>query len=146
MAKCCIRRSAPRQFLWTRTREARERGDRRRISAAIEERGRLRLCSQAAADAQQQESCCLLPVFCLAQSRRRENHHRHLSQLRGESLSNSRSSTGKRRTTSAPKPATSPHELRRARRLIVSDPGIIGGDPVFRGTRIPVHMIAELVA
>jgi uncharacterized protein (DUF433 family) len=37
-------------------------------------------------------------------------------------------------------------ELRRARRLAVSDPGIMGGDPVFRGTRVPVHMIAELAA
>jgi uncharacterized protein (DUF433 family) len=36
--------------------------------------------------------------------------------------------------------------LRRARRRIVSDPAIMGGDPVFRGTRVPVHMIAELVA
>jgi uncharacterized protein (DUF433 family) len=37
-------------------------------------------------------------------------------------------------------------DLRRARRLVVSDPEILGGDPVFRGTRVPVHMIAELVA
>jgi uncharacterized protein (DUF433 family) len=37
-------------------------------------------------------------------------------------------------------------ELRRARRLVVSDPKIMGGDPVFRGTRVQVHMIAELVA
>jgi uncharacterized protein (DUF433 family) len=36
-------------------------------------------------------------------------------------------------------------ELRRARRLVVSDPEIHGGDPVFRGTRVPVHPIAELV-
>jgi uncharacterized protein (DUF433 family) len=42
--------------------------------------------------------------------------------------------------------ATSLRELRRARRLVVSDPEILGGDPVFRGTRVPVHMIAELVA
>ena len=42
--------------------------------------------------------------------------------------------------------ATSLRELRRARRLVVSDPEIMGGDPVFRGTRVPVHMIAELVA
>jgi uncharacterized protein (DUF433 family) len=41
--------------------------------------------------------------------------------------------------------ATSLRELRRARRLIVSDPEIMGGDPVFRGTRVPVHVIAELV-
>lgn len=42
--------------------------------------------------------------------------------------------------------ATSLRELRRARRLVVTDPEIMGGDPVFRGTRVPVHMIAELVA
>jgi uncharacterized protein (DUF433 family) len=42
--------------------------------------------------------------------------------------------------------AASLRDLRRARRLIVSDPEILGGDPVFRGTRVPVHMIAELVA
>jgi uncharacterized protein (DUF433 family) len=42
--------------------------------------------------------------------------------------------------------ATSLRELRRARRLVISDPEIMGGDPVFRGTRVPVHMIAELVA
>lgn len=37
-------------------------------------------------------------------------------------------------------------ELRRAKRLVVTDPEILAGDPVFRGTRVPVHMIAELVA
>ena len=42
--------------------------------------------------------------------------------------------------------ATSLRELRRARRLVVSDPEIMGGDPVFRGTRVPVHLIAELIA
>ena len=42
--------------------------------------------------------------------------------------------------------ATSLRELRRARRLVVNDPEIMGGDPVFRGTRVPVHLIAELVA
>jgi uncharacterized protein (DUF433 family) len=42
--------------------------------------------------------------------------------------------------------ATSLRELRRARRLVVSDPEILGGDPVFRGTRVPVHLIAELTA
>jgi uncharacterized protein (DUF433 family) len=42
--------------------------------------------------------------------------------------------------------AASLRELRRARRLVVSDPEIMGGDPVFRATRVPVHMIAELVA
>jgi uncharacterized protein (DUF433 family) len=42
--------------------------------------------------------------------------------------------------------ATSLRELRRARRLVVCDPEIMGGDPVFRGTRVPVHMIAEVAA
>jgi uncharacterized protein (DUF433 family) len=41
--------------------------------------------------------------------------------------------------------ATSLRELRRARRLVISDPEIMGGDPVFRGTRVPVHLIAELI-
>jgi uncharacterized protein (DUF433 family) len=42
--------------------------------------------------------------------------------------------------------AASLRDLRRARRLVVTDPEILGGDPVFRGTRVPVHLIAELVA
>jgi uncharacterized protein (DUF433 family) len=42
--------------------------------------------------------------------------------------------------------AASLRDLRRARHLVVSDPEILGGDPVFRGTRVPVHLIAELVA
>jgi uncharacterized protein (DUF433 family) len=42
--------------------------------------------------------------------------------------------------------AASLRDLRRARRMVVSDPEILGGDPVFRGTRVPVHMIAELIA
>jgi uncharacterized protein (DUF433 family) len=42
--------------------------------------------------------------------------------------------------------AASLRALRRARRLVVSDPEIMGGDPVFRGTRVPVHRIAELAA
>jgi uncharacterized protein (DUF433 family) len=37
-------------------------------------------------------------------------------------------------------------DLRRARRLVVTDPEILGGNPVFRGTRVPVHLVAELVA
>jgi uncharacterized protein (DUF433 family) len=41
--------------------------------------------------------------------------------------------------------AASLRDLRRARRLVVTDPEILGGDPVFRGTRVPVHLIAELV-
>jgi uncharacterized protein (DUF433 family) len=60
-------------------------------------------------------------------------------------LSGSRTSRGKWRTTSAsPKPATSLRDLRRARSLVLTDPEIMGGDPVFRGIRIPVHLIAEL--
>ena len=42
--------------------------------------------------------------------------------------------------------AASLRDLRRARELIHADPGIMGGDPVFRGTRVPVHMVAELMA
>jgi len=42
--------------------------------------------------------------------------------------------------------AASLRDLRRARRLVVSDPEILGGDPVFRGTRVPVHLVAELTA
>ncbi len=41
--------------------------------------------------------------------------------------------------------ATALRALRRARDLVVSDPDILGGDPVFRGTRIPVHLIATLI-
>jgi uncharacterized protein (DUF433 family) len=42
--------------------------------------------------------------------------------------------------------AASMRDLRRARRIVISDPEILGGEPVFRGTRVPVHLIAELVA
>ena len=42
--------------------------------------------------------------------------------------------------------ATSLRELRRARQLVTIDPHIMGGEPVFRGTRVPVHFIATLVA
>ena len=35
--------------------------------------------------------------------------------------------------------------LRKARSLVASDHEIRGGEPVLRGTRIPVHMLAELV-
>jgi uncharacterized protein (DUF433 family) len=41
--------------------------------------------------------------------------------------------------------ATSLRALRRARDVIVSDPDTMGGDPVFRGTRVPVHLIATLL-
>jgi uncharacterized protein (DUF433 family) len=34
-------------------------------------------------------------------------------------------------------------ELRRAERLITTDRAIVGGNPVFRGTRAPVHVIDE---
>jgi len=36
-------------------------------------------------------------------------------------------------------------ELERATRVIESDPEIMRGAPVFRGTRIPVYLIAEMV-
>jgi len=42
--------------------------------------------------------------------------------------------------------ASSIRELRRARQLVVSDPDILGGDPVFRGTRVPVHVISALLS
>lgn len=38
------------------------------------------------------------------------------------------------------------HALQRVNRLVHSDPEIMGGDPVFHGTRVPVHLIAELLA
>ena len=42
--------------------------------------------------------------------------------------------------------AKSLRQLRRARQLVVVDPEVMGGDPVFRGTRVPVHMIADILA
>jgi uncharacterized protein (DUF433 family) len=42
--------------------------------------------------------------------------------------------------------AVSLRDLRRARRLVHSDPEIMGGDPVFRGTRVQVHMIADILS
>jgi uncharacterized protein (DUF433 family) len=36
-------------------------------------------------------------------------------------------------------------DLRRAERLASADADVLGGVPVFRGTRIPIHMIAELL-
>ena len=36
--------------------------------------------------------------------------------------------------------------LRRARALVMTDPDIMGGDPVFGGTRVPVHAIAAQLA
>lgn len=41
------------------------------------------------------------------------------------------------------------HSLRhsyRRRWLVVSDPGILGGKPVFRGTRLPVAMLFDYLA
>ena len=37
-------------------------------------------------------------------------------------------------------------QLRRARQLVGSDPEVMSGDPVFLGTRIPVHAIAAQLA
>jgi uncharacterized protein (DUF433 family) len=34
-------------------------------------------------------------------------------------------------------------ELRRARQLVITDPEILSGVPVFRGTRVPVHAVAS---
>jgi uncharacterized protein (DUF433 family) len=40
--------------------------------------------------------------------------------------------------------ATKLWELRKADRMVISNPAIMTGTPVIRGTRVPVHMIAEL--
>jgi uncharacterized protein (DUF433 family) len=42
--------------------------------------------------------------------------------------------------------ATALRALRRVRDLVVRDPDIMGGDPVFRGTRVPVHAVAAQLA
>jgi uncharacterized protein (DUF433 family) len=41
--------------------------------------------------------------------------------------------------------AASIRALRRARALTMIDPEIFGAEPVFRGTRVPVHLIATLI-
>jgi uncharacterized protein (DUF433 family) len=41
--------------------------------------------------------------------------------------------------------AASLRALRRARSLVVTDAEVLGGDPVFRGTRVPVHVVAAMV-
>ncbi len=41
--------------------------------------------------------------------------------------------------------AASLRRLRRSLALVISDPAILGGDPVFRGTRVAVHLIATLL-
>ena len=43
------------------------------------------------------------------------------------------------------KMSTRVQELERAASMIHSDPEIMGGTPVFRGTRVPVYVIAELL-
>jgi uncharacterized protein (DUF433 family) len=37
-------------------------------------------------------------------------------------------------------------DLRRAEGLVHEDPEVMGGEPVFRGTRIPVRLVAEMLA
>ena len=41
--------------------------------------------------------------------------------------------------------AASLRQLRRARQMVTTDPDILGGDPVFKRTRVPVHLIATLL-
>jgi uncharacterized protein (DUF433 family) len=41
--------------------------------------------------------------------------------------------------------ATSLRALRRARQLVTNNPEVMGGEPVFRNTRVQVHSIASLV-
>ena len=41
--------------------------------------------------------------------------------------------------------AASLRALRQARSLVVTDAEILGGNPVFRGTRVPVHLIAAML-
>ena len=37
-------------------------------------------------------------------------------------------------------------QLRRAREMVVEDPEILGGEPVIKGTRIPVYLVADMLA
>ncbi len=37
-------------------------------------------------------------------------------------------------------------QLAKARRIVSSAPDVLGGTPVFKGTRIPVHQIADMLA
>ena len=41
--------------------------------------------------------------------------------------------------------ATNLRSLRRAETLVRSDPEIMGGEPVFRGTRVPVRLVADML-
>ena len=36
--------------------------------------------------------------------------------------------------------------LRRAQQMVVSDPEVMQGTPVFRGTRIPIELVEEMIA
>jgi uncharacterized protein (DUF433 family) len=36
--------------------------------------------------------------------------------------------------------------LRQAKQMVVSDPKVMQGTPVYRGTRIPIELVAEMVA
>jgi uncharacterized protein (DUF433 family) len=50
--------------------------------------------------------------------------------------------------TASPKEAAEERQRRvdAARALVVCDPGILGGTPVIRGTRVPVYTLAACVA
>jgi uncharacterized protein (DUF433 family) len=37
-------------------------------------------------------------------------------------------------------------KLQRAEKMIVSDPDVMRGSPVYRGTRIPVHLVADMLS
>ena len=39
-----------------------------------------------------------------------------------------------------------PDKLRKIRRMIASDPEIMRGTPVYKGTRIPVDLVADMLA
>ena len=39
-----------------------------------------------------------------------------------------------------------PTERKRLRQIVASDPEIMGGTPVFRGTRIPVDLVADMLS
>jgi len=38
------------------------------------------------------------------------------------------------------------NQLRKAREMVVEDPEILGGEPVIKGTRIPVYLVADMLA
>lgn len=42
--------------------------------------------------------------------------------------------------------STAVRQVEQAQRMVVSDPAIMKGTPVFRGTRIPVHAIAAMLS